>query len=273
MSESIKKNRVSDRKLGDEWEDWDGTSATESTESSARLFMGLVVLAVAVLIGAVGLFIWLISPRLSQYGPLWPKLLAFAFWAFAAVMIVWIILFSWSAITKRPLTRLIAVPRLINRLLSLVVGLGKILGVSTDRLTNSFLKVHNLFVTAVPTLIPADRLLVLMPRCLTRENNARLRQLRDRHGFKMAVCDGGAAARKSIRETRPKLVLAIACERDLISGFREVNPFVPVIGIPNQRPEGPCKNTCIDLTHLEETVARCLGDPPDDRLDKRIENC
>jgi len=259
MDKPVKPELVADRKLGDEWEDWDGSRPPESTDTSARLFLGLVVLTVAALIGGAGVFIWLISPRLSQWGPFWSRAFAVVFLAFAGILVLWILLFAWSAIRQRPLTRMVVVPRLINRLLSLVVGLGKTLGVSTDRLTNSFLKIHNLFITAVPSLIPPDRLLVLAPRCLTRENNIRLRQLRDQHGFRMAICDGGAAARKSIRETHPKLVLAIACERDLISGFKEINPFIPVIGIPNQRPDGPCKNTCIDLTLLEKTLSRCLG--------------
>lgn len=268
MDKQTRKTEVTDRKLGDEWEDWDGRATPESTETNARLFMGLSVMAVAVLIGSVGLFLWLISPRLSQLGPIWPKAFAAAFWGFAAVLVIWVLLFAWSALTRRPLTRLIVVPRLINRLLSLVIGIGKLFGISADRLANSFLKIHNVFVSAVPTLIPPDRLLVLVPRCLTRDGNTMLRRLRDEHGFHMAVCGGGTAARQSIRKVKPKLVLAIACERDLMSGFKEINPFIPVIGIPNLRPEGPCKNTCIDMTLLEQTITRCLGRP----ADRRVEN-
>lgn len=267
MDEQTKKTGVADRKLGDEWEDWDGGATPASTESNARLFMGLAVLATAGLIASVGLFLWLISPRLSQFGELPPRIFAIAFVCFGGILLVWVLLFAWSAFTHRPLTRFIVVPRLINRLLSLVIGMGKLLGISSDRLTNSFLKIHNLFVTAVPTLIPPERLLVLAPRCLTRDNNIRLRQLRDEFGFHMAVCEGGNSAREKIKAVRPKLVLAIACERDLISGFKEINPFVPVIGFPNQRPEGPCKNTCIDLTAIEQTVRKCVGEPPSARVE------
>lgn len=79
------------------------------------------------------------------------------------------------------------------------------------------------------------------PRCLNKENNIRLRQLRDHYHFQMATADGGTEARLKIKEVRPKVIIAIACERDLISGFKEVNPYIPVIGFPNFRPEGPCK--------------------------------
>jgi len=259
MDAPSSQGKARDRKLGDEWLDWDGRSAPASTETGARLFLVLAVLTTAAVISAAGLFLWLISPRLSELSAVLPRLFSILFFAFAGILVFWLVLFAWSAARHRPISRWLAVPRLINRLLSLVIGLGRIFGVSTDRLTNSFLKVHNLFVGAVPRLIAPERLLVLAPRCLTRENNVRLRRLRDHFGFKMAVVDGGAAARMKIREVRPHLVIAIACERDLISGFREVNPMIPVIGIPNQRPEGPCKNTCVDLTTIEDTILRCLG--------------
>jgi hypothetical protein len=261
MSASSKQDKARDRKLGDEWLDWDDQEAPTSTEAGARLFLGLAVLATTVVISAAGLFLWLISPRLSELSAVLPRMFSILFFAFAGILLVWLVLFAWSAARHRPISRWLAVPRLINRLLSLAIGLGRVIGVSTDRLTNSFLKIHNLFVGAIPRLIAPDKLLVLAPRCLTRENNVRLRRLRDDHGFKMAVVDGGNAARLKIREVRPHLVIAIACERDLISGFREVNPMIPVIGIPNQRPEGPCKNTCIDLSVIEDTILRCLGVP------------
>ena len=267
MDERIKKEKVADRKLGDEWEDWDGSATPASTESNSRLFMGLAVLVTAGLIASVGLFLWLISPRLSQIGTFLPRVFAIAFVCFAGILLVWVLLFAWSAFTHRPLTRLIVVPRLINRLLSLVIGMGKLLGISPDRLTNSFLKIHNLFVSAVPALIPPERLLILAPRCLTRENNVMLRRLRDEYHFQMATVGGGTAARQKIREVKPKLILAIACERDLISGFKEINPFIPVIGFPNQRPEGPCKNTCIDLSSIEQTIRKCLGESVEDRVE------
>ncbi len=262
MDEQTRKAEVTDRRLGDEWEDWDGRATPKSTEAGSRLFLILAVLAAAVLVSAVAFFLWLISPRLSELAAFLPRLFSVLFFCFAGILLIWVVLFAWSALRHRPISRLLVIPRLINRLLTLVLGLGRVFGVSSDRLTNSFLKVHNLFVTAVPNIIEPERLLVLTPRCLTRENNIMLRRLRDEYRFQMATVGGGTAARQKIREVRPQIVIAIACERDLISGFREINLFIPVIGLPNQRPEGPCKNTSIDLSTLEDTIHRCLGVPP-----------
>ena len=49
-------------------------------------------------------------------------------------------------------------------------------------------------------------------------------------------------------------VVGIACERDLVSGIRDVYPLLPVLAVPNVRPMGPCKETRVDLEKVEEAV-------------------
>ena len=259
MSQGHAERKSSDRKLGDEWVDWDGRSGIESSETDYRVFLGLAVLSTIFLICAAGSFLWLLYPRLISTGQIVAKIFSFLFLLFSVVLILWLILFVLSAITRWPSTRLIVMPRLVNKLLEIAMALGRLLGISRDRLVNSFLKIHNIIIGSKPARTEPDRLLVLMPRCLTKDNNARLRELRDKYQFQMATAGGGSEARMKIKEVRPRVVIAIACERDLISGFKEVNPYIPVIGFPNQRPEGPCKNTCIDLGKIEEAIKKCLN--------------
>ncbi len=251
-------DKFSDRKLGDEWIDWDGRSSTESSETDYRLFLGLAVLSTVFIILASGSFLWLIYPRLMATDRVVAKVFSILFLSFSVVLVFWLVLFVLSALTRWPSTRLIVMPRLVNKLLELAITLGRLLGISRDRLANSFLKIHNMIIGSKPAHTEPGRLLVIMPRCLTKENNLRLRELRDRFQFHMATAGGGSEARLKIREVRPKVVIAIACERDLLSGFKEVNPYIPVIGFPNRRPEGPCKNTCVDLDKIEEAIKKCL---------------
>ena len=63
------------------------------------------------------------------------------------------------------------------------------------------------------------------------------------------VATGGTAARKVIRQTRPEFVIAVACERDLLSGIEETLS-IPVIGIINERPNGDCYNTTVDISQI-----------------------
>ena len=58
---------------------------------------------------------------------------------------------------------------------------------------------------------------------------------------------------------KPLAVIGIACERDLVSGIEEITSKIPVIGIENKRPEGPCKNTLVDVELFEKTLSSLLG--------------
>jgi hypothetical protein len=247
-----------DRKLGDEWLDWDGKATPESTDTDSRIFLGLAILTTFLLILGAGLFLWLIYPRLIAVGSIVADLFSFIFMAFSSVLLLWLLLFVWAAVTRRPITRFVIVPHLVNKLLSLAIAIGRPLGISKEKLTNSFLKVHNIIIGSRSPRAAADRLLILLPRCLTKETNIALRKLRDSYNFRMATVGGGTEARLKIREIRPKVIIAIACERDLLSGFKDVNTHIPVIGFPNRRPEGPCKNTCIDLELIEKAIKDCI---------------
>ena len=81
--------------------------------------------------------------------------------------------------------------------------------------------------------------------------------MRDNYGVRLAIATGGSIARRIVVETRPKLILAVACERDLTSGIQDTHPL-PVFGILNHRPEGPCRNTLVDLTLVEAALERLL---------------
>jgi len=249
---------VRDRKLGDEWLDWDGKSHTESTDTDSRVFLGLAIISALFLILVAGLFLWLIYPRLNSLGSIFPKIASIVFLLFSGILILWLVMFVVAAILQKPITRFLIIPQMINRLLSLVMTVGRFFGISRDRLTNSFLKINNVFLGSKSFKTVPDKLLVLLPRCLTKDNFRELRGLRDKYQFQMFTVGGGTEARLKIKKLCPKVIIAIACERDLLSGFREVNTHIPVIGFPNRRPEGPCKNTCVNLESVEQAIKNCL---------------
>jgi hypothetical protein len=67
------------------------------------------------------------------------------------------------------------------------------------------------------------------------------------------VATGGTLARKHITDHRPDAVIAVACPRDLSSGIIDCFP-IPVYGILNQRPEGPCVNTLVDIEKIHWAI-------------------
>lgn len=65
-------------------------------------------------------------------------------------------------------------------------------------------------------------------------------------------------ARRIVVQTRPRCIVAVACERDLTSGIQDSYPL-PVFGVLNQRPCGPCLDTLVPLGALEEAIRLFLG--------------
>lgn len=75
----------------------------------------------------------------------------------------------------------------------------------------------------------------------------------EKSGIKLFVATGGNLARRIVMDVRPDAIVAVACERDLSSGIADTYPL-PVIGITNERPYGPCLNTKVDLKKVEEAI-------------------
>jgi hypothetical protein len=165
----------------------------------------------------------------------------------------------------------------IKFLLPVIELLGKILGISRDTIRQSFIAMNNSLVRSQRLLIPADRILILLPHCLqlfdceikvtgdigkcTRCGRCDIKGLADlaqKYRVDISVATGGTLARKVIIDKRPKLVLAVACERDLTSGIKDCYPL-PVIGILNDRPYGPCFNTSVDIDKIDEALRSVLS--------------
>lgn len=79
------------------------------------------------------------------------------------------------------------------------------------------------------------------------------------HGVHFVVATGGTLARQLVCQHHPKLVIAIACERDLISGMHDTAPL-PVIGLLNERPNGPCFNTQVNISALHTLLDTMIGE-------------
>lgn len=125
--------------------------------------------------------------------------------------------------------------------------------------------------------VPAERVLLLTPHCLqqsdcvhkvtTDVHNCKrcgrcqvgtLLEIADTYGCKFVVVTGGTLARLMIKNIRPKAIVAIACERDLVSGMNDVFP-IPVIGVLNERPCGPCCNTRVNTDRIKEVVEKLIN--------------
>ncbi len=169
----------------------------------------------------------------------------------------------------------------IRILFPLLVGVGRCFGLSKDEIRRSFVAINNRLVFAESKKVRPERLLILLPHCLqNHECGIRitgdvakckgcgkckikdLSELSRRHGVSISVATGGTLARRIVIEKKPDMIIAVACERDLTSGIQDSYP-IPVFGILNHRPFGPCFDTDVDLTMVETALASFLYDETD----------
>jgi len=146
------------------------------------------------------------------------------------------------------------------------------LGISIDRIGNSFVNFNNSLVRALRRKIGKENLLVILPRCI-QYSGCRQRVTEDitnckdcgkceitefkslarKYGFYVSVATGGSLARKMIYRIKPSTILAVACERELVSGIQDTGK-ARVLAVPNWRPEGPCKNTKVDMEKVKDAI-------------------
>jgi hypothetical protein len=97
-------------------------------------------------------------------------------------------------------------------------------------------------------------LLVLIPRCLSKQALDGVLEIAGRYEVPVFVATRGQLARRVIRERRPRAVVAVACERDMMTGLRDVAGKLPVLGLTMQLPNGPCRDAVLDLPQMEAWV-------------------
>lgn len=262
MKETGKGKRLEDRLLGDEWADWQPGSKESDCEAPKSLFLVFSSLFILFLLLAIALFWYLILPRISEFGIPAVRAAGVIFYALAALLFVWYFVQVLSSTFKIKLIPA-AIARRFSLLifLSAVANIGKLCGISRDKMGNSFVKFHNDLMYATKIGKGAKRFLLLLPRCLSAETRKAINTMADKYQFKAFTAFGGDEARKIIKDQRPDAVIGVACERDLISGIHDTAPKIPVFGLVNRRPEGPCKNTYIDIQELERIVRYCSSAP------------
>jgi hypothetical protein len=123
-----------------------------------------------------------------------------------------------------------------------------------DWVENAAVKVFNALALARGRKVGHGEVLLLVPRCLSRETLEGVLEIAGRYSVPVFVATRGQLARRAIRERKPSAVVAVACERDMVSGLHDVAGRLPVLGLTMQLPSGPCKDATLDLGQLEEWV-------------------
>ena len=259
VAEKKAERKFKDRKLGDEWADWEGNIEAQidvSQPKSRFIWMASALLLIIVL-GCWGIW-FLISPRIQQLGPGPAFYSKIFFWGCVGIFVLFYILVLVEIATGK----IAFFPYKLSEgfllfLLPKIVWLGKKVGLSRDQVGNAFIKANNALTASYNKKLNRSKILVLLPRCLKKDVRKSILSMVEGYDCAVHTVGGGEQARQAVIKEKPTCIIALACERDLVSGIKDVAMKIPVMGIPNQRPEGPCKNTLVDLKMFEEILHQC----------------
>ena len=244
-----------------------------------RTFIFLLLIACVVIVGLAFLLWWVPYVGLGHINAHLPLLLAIvlgavvAFCLGGALTLVLTILRGKNLFFSKKIRGVV-----IRVLFPLLVGIGKLLGIQKDEVRRSFVAINNRLVLAEAKKVRSEKLLLLLPHCL-QNHDCRVRitgnienckacgkckikdlvALSKKYGVSVSVATGGTLARRIVVEKKPDIIIGVACERDLTSGIQDSYP-IPVFGIFNRRPFGPCYDTDVDLELVERGMRIFLGE-------------
>jgi len=250
-----------DRRLGHEWDEWNGRPLPGGGDFSAvpGLFFRFAALTVAVASAAIALLLYLIGPRL---GTLWtplPRILWTALGVLAALQWLYLGVLAGSFYSGRN----VLPERLMERgpylqLMNYTSLMARAFG-KRDWVEHAAIDVYNTLAERRGRRVRKGELLVLIPRCLSKQALDGVLEIAGRYEVPVFVATRGQLARRVIRERRPRAVVAVACERDMMTGLRDVAGKLPVLGLTMQLPNGPCRDAAIDLHQMERWVQGLVG--------------
>jgi uncharacterized protein len=245
-----------DRRLGHEWDEWDGRPLPNqgNYDSPPALFFAWSALAIVTGLGVIALGLFLLAPRLVGLHPSAPRILWTALLAIGTLGWAWWGALLLSYTLRRPLLpERLAERGPFLRLMGLTSAVADRFG-RRDWVENAAVKVYNGLAMMRGRKVGQGELLLLIPRCLSKATLDGVLGVAGKYGVPVFVATRGQLARRVIRERRPRAVVAVACERDMVSGLHDVAGKIPVLGLTMTLPSGPCKDALLDLDQLERWV-------------------
>ena len=245
-----------DRRLGHEWDEWNGKPLPNQGNYSApasRFWK----FAIATLAGANALLlaIWFIlAPRLGSLWSALPDALILGILAATLLSWTWLALLALSAHGPA----LLLPEQLAERgpFLKLMLWTSYVAARYGVRVwvEHAGIDIYNTLAARRGRKVGRGELLVLIPRCLSKATLDGVLEVAGRYEVPVFVATRGQLARRVIRERRPRAVVAVACERDMVTGLHDVAGKIPVLGLTMQLPAGPCKDAVIDMVKFESWV-------------------
>jgi hypothetical protein len=247
-------------------------------ESKKRIYIGLLIISLIALTMLIPLVLFLLRQN-TQFSKVILIVIAAILGGLFVLLGLGILAIIIMIVRAKTIPSLDNITKLANELLfPLTLVIGKVLGIRAEKIRSSYIAVNNYLVESKHMILSGERVMILLPHCLQNNecphkitmdiNNCKqcgkccisdLVKLSQKYSAIIKVATGGTLARKLIKEYRPSGVIAVACERDLSMGIQD-SGTLPVFGVLNSRPNGPCFNTSVDINQVEQALIMiCKG--------------
>jgi membrane protein implicated in regulation of membrane protease activity len=193
-----------DRRLGHEWDEWDGNPLPNAGDYDSAPVLFLAWSAGALLAGAAiaAAALYLLGPRLALVSAGLPPVLWIALAGATAIFLLWLSLIALSYALRRPLLpEMMAERGPLLRLMRLTSRFADRFG-RRDWVENAAVKVYNALALERGRKVGKGELLLLIPRCLSKETLDGVLAIAGRYEVPVFVATRGQLARRVIRERR-----------------------------------------------------------------------
>lgn len=238
-----------------------------------RLFFSILISFIVILFFLSVFILYFVFYKDVNYLKMFLKIFCIAV-IFISIIILWSCIILLKTVTGKKIFNL--ENKLIKMVLKImypfIIAVSNMFKKDTNGIRRVFARINNILVKTKNIKVREDEILILLPHCLqnseckvkiTNDINNCVRckrcdissiiELCDKHRVKAIVATGGTLARQWIKKIKPKAIIAVACERDLVSGINDVQ-VIPVLGVTNKRPNGPCFDTKVDIEKIEDAI-------------------
>ena len=141
-----------------------------------------------------------------------------------------------------------------------------------DSLRKILIRLNNWIVSLLHCKYKPEQTMILVPHCMQNSDcqvkivddvrnckgcgkcpAAELFDLAQKFEVNLFVASGGTLARQTVKRLKIKAIVAVACERELFSGILGCLPRA-VLAVVNQRPNGPCRDTTLEISEVKEAL-------------------
>jgi hypothetical protein len=238
-----------------------------------RIFIGLLVFTCLILFFVIFLLWYVPLVGLKNIHPSLPLLFSIGLGVLVFLMLSGGLLLVFTILRGKDILLSHKLRGIVAKVLfPFMILMGRLVGVSKEKVQQSFIELNNHLVRSNNHRTRPNQLLILLPHCI-QDFDCQIRitgniknckgcgkceikdliEVSNQYQVKIAVATGGTLARRIIVENRPEAIVAVACELDLTSGIQDSYP-IPVIGILNERPNGPCINTKVDIQKVKKAI-------------------